>query len=93
MRQRSYYPQNQVVSQMTASSNGFLPSRPETPNLNERECAELTNPPVNIREMSMDSQNLLEGNGRLHQISNGYVGDYSSDVVPMDNIALEKSQP
>lgn len=91
MRRRSYYPQNQVVSQMTASSAGFLPSRPETPIANERECAELGNPQVNIRETSMDIT--LEGNRRLHQINDGYNANYSSDAVPLDNIVLEKDRP
>lgn len=94
MNRRSYYPSNQVISQMTTtSSNGFISSRPETPNLTEREYAELGHPSVNIRGMSMDSHDPLETRGAVRRLTDEYGGHYSMETVPMKSIVNEKEHP
>lgn len=80
MHRRSYYPHNQQIqSQMTAtSSTGFISSRPETPNLLEREYPE-----------SAHADPSLNGHDGGRPGAKGYDG-HSTDAVPLHPIVSEK---
>ena len=89
MRRKSYYPQNQqLISQITAtSSTGFNSSRPATPNMTDRDYAELAQQAVNIRGLSIDSHDPMH----RPRYTEDY-GNYSMDAVPMKGLVLEKNE-
>lgn len=82
MHRRSYYPQNQLASQMTTST-GCVSSRPETPSLTEREYAELGHPSVNIRGLSLDSDDRLETRGVVRGLTDEHGSNYVTAAIPM----------
>lgn len=91
MHRRSYYPHNQVASQMTTST-GFVSSRPDTPSLTEREYAEMGQP--HIRGMSLDSHDACETRGGVRRLPDEYgANNYSSDAIQMNNIEKSGHQP
>lgn len=89
MRRKSYYPQNQqLISQITAtSSTGFNSSRPATPNMTDRDYAELAHQAVGIRGLSIDSHDPMH----RPRTTDDY-GEYSMDTLPIKGIIQEKER-
>lgn len=78
---------------MTAtSSTGFVSSRPETPNVTSGDFIEGTAPtnPINVRDLSMDGNDSLNGRGGIRRTTDEYGNGYGAEIMPMNNITNEK---
>jgi len=93
MHRRSYYPHNQqIISQMTAtSSTGVISSRPETPNLLERDYTESINGAhhVGVLGLNGDVHDSSDFRGASHR-SMEDCGKLPKDIVSLNRIENEK---